>query len=138
MNVDPTTDIEGFLRALPEPATWERVEDGFWYVRIPGSARRWIPIELRLGPRTLEATSLYCIPPEENEAEAYRYLLAQNRKATGVAFCTERDRMVSIAGRIPRDEISADSLDAVVGAIVDLTEGTFQGYLRIGFASRFR
>lgn len=130
--------IEPYLTTLPEPATWERVREGFWYVRIPGTARSWIPIELDASVRTLGVTSHFCIPPEENEARAYAYLLRSNHRASGLAFSADAEGVICIVGRVPLDELDDERLDAVVGGVVDLTERTFRSYLRIGFASRFR
>jgi hypothetical protein len=130
--------IETYLSGLPSPCTWERVRDGFWYVRIAGTARSWIPIELELGERTLRIESKFCIPPEENQADAYRYLLQHAHRTPGVGFSSDRERIVCVLTAIPREVLDADSLDEAIGRVVDLTETTFQGYLRLGFASRFR
>lgn len=134
----PAVVVESYLSALPEPATWERVRPDFWYVRIPGTARAWIPVEIELGPRTLKLTSPFCMEPEEHHGPAYRYLLAHNERAGRVAFASDREHTVVIVGRLPLPEVDAESLDAMIGEIVDLTEKSFRSFLRLGFPRFFR
>ena len=131
--------VEGWLADLPEPATWELVRPGFWYVRIPGEKRRWIPIELSLGPRTLKAVSHVIPDPIENREEVYRFLLRYNHSAPGVCFSYDgSEGVLCLAGRIPRETLGPDTLDAVAGAIVDITERTFRSILHLGFGSLLR
>jgi hypothetical protein len=131
-----TEIVEAWLAELPDPATWELVRPGFWYVRIPGEKRRWIPIELSLGPRTLKAVSHVIPDPIENREEVYRFLLRHNHSATGVAFSYDgTEGVLCLVGRISRSELGPDSLDAIAGAIVDITERTFRSILHLGFGS---
>lgn len=129
--------IEAYLRERDRSLDWEHVREGFYFVRIPGSARRHIPIELSIGQRTLRAVSYFSIEPEEMQADAYRYLLQHNFAATGVAFSSDRDRAVALVGRVDLHALTTQLLDELIGKIVDTTEATFQAFLRIGFASRF-
>lgn len=125
--------VEAYLSEHPGLLSWERVEVGFWYVRVGGTARRVIPIEIALDQRTLRVLSYFMIPPDTDAAEAYWYLLRQNWAASGVAFAGAPDGAVCLVSRIPIDRLDADELDAVIGKVVDATERSFRGYLRIGF-----
>lgn len=131
--------VDRWIVSLPEEATAERVKPGFWYVRIPGTARRWIPIELELGERSLKITSHVIVEPEENQAQVYALLLRHNHSADGVAFSFEgREGVICLVGRLPLDRVSEDELDAVAGRIVETTEETFRTILELGFGSRLR
>jgi len=131
--------VEAWLADLPEPATWERVREGFWYVRLPGSNRRWIPIELSLGARTLKAVSHVIPDPIENREEVYRFLLRHNHAASGVAFSFDgREAVLCLVGRVSRTDLGPEALDALAGAIVETTERTFRSILQLGFASLLR
>lgn len=130
--------IEIWTGSLPEEATAEHVGDGFWYVRIPGAARRWIPIEIEGRERTVKVTSYVIVPPEEREADVYELLLKKNFRAGGVSFAIDPTGLVCLVGRIAREDLDPDRLDAVIGRIVEATEETFRSILQIGFGSRLR
>lgn len=124
---------------MPADATSERVRAGFWYVRIPGVSRRWIPVELELGDRTLKLTSHVIVEPDENHAEVYDLLLRHNFKASGVAFAIDgKEGVIALVARIGLTEVSVAALDDLVGRVVEATETTFRSILNLGFATRLR
>jgi hypothetical protein len=129
--------VATWVATLPEPATSERVRDDFFYVRVPGHARRWIPIEIEVDERTVRLTSHVLIPPEEDAESFWRFLLRTNADASDAAFAIDPDGVVLLVGRTPCDGLTEDDLDRIVGAIVTKTERTFRTLLRIGFASLF-
>jgi hypothetical protein len=131
--------IDTWLAGLPAEATSELVYPGFWYVRIPGQNRRWIPIEIDARDRTVKLTSHVIPEPDDNHAEVYAFLLRHNHAATGVAFSLDsREGVICLVARLRADELSIDRLDETVGGIVDLTETTFRSILRLGFSARLR
>ena len=131
--------IDRWLVALPEEATFERVRDNFWYVRLPGTARRWIPIEIEVGQRSVKLTSHVIIEPEERVEEVYAFLLRHNHRATGAYFSIDgTEGVICLVDRIALAEFDEPRLDAIVGAMVDETETTFRSILEIGFGSRLR
>ncbi len=131
--------IERWLDGLPDEATVERVREGFWYVRIRGVSRSWIPVEIEVGERSVKLTSHVITEPEEREAEVYKLLLRHNHKAGGVSYSLDgREGVICLVARIRRDEISCEELDAAIGRIVEETETTFRSILQIGFAKRMR
>lgn len=136
---DPAAVIEAWIIGLPDDATSERVRDGFWYVRIPGNARRWIPVEIALGERSVKLTSHVIIEPEENQADVYKLLLRHNHGADGVSFSYEgKEGVICLVARIQLDELSTQALDGTIGRIVERTEETFRSILSLGFESRLR
>ena len=137
MGPDVAPAIEDWIASLPEEATAERVRVDFWYVRLPGTARRWIPLEIEVGERTVKVTSHMIIEPDERHADVYRLLLRYNHEASGVAFSIDgREGVICLVGRIAIAEASAAALDAMAGRIVARTESTFRTILRLGFAGR--
>jgi hypothetical protein len=136
---DAAAVIDRWLVALPEEATFERVRDDFWYVRLPGIARRWIPIEIEVGQRSVKLTSHVLIEPEERVDEVYAFLLRHNHRATGAYFSIDgTEGVICLVDRIALFEFDDARLDATVGAMVDETETTFRSILEIGFGSRLR
>lgn len=136
---DPGAVVEAWIDRLPGEATSERVREGFWYVRIPGVARRWIPVEIESGKRSVKLTSHVIVEPEERQADVYKLLLRHNHSADGVSFSFEgREGVICVVARIQFSELSAESLDRSVGQIVQRSEETFRSILEIGFGSRLR
>ncbi|HVE91859.1 MAG TPA: hypothetical protein VNE62_06130 [Actinomycetota bacterium] len=128
--------IRAWLGGLPSDCTWERVRDGFWYVRIPGQARRWIPLELSIGSRTVTVVSHVIVEPVESQAEVYQFLLRTNFAAGRVAFAFEgAEGVICLVGRMPLAALAAGELDELVGAVVETTEKTFRSILQLGFGS---
>ena len=131
--------IERWIAALPDDTTCERVHSDLWYVRIPGVARSWIPVEIEVMERTVKVTSQVIPAPDERHADVYELLLRHNHAAPGVAFSIQgRDPVISLVARIAHDELDEAKLDLIVGQMVEETEKTFRTILETGFAARLR
>lgn len=134
---DVAAVVDRWIVDLPGEATSERVRHDFWYVRIPGNSRSWIPIEIEVGQRSVKLTSHVIIEPEERQADVYKLLLRHNHRADGVSFSFEgKEGVICLVARIPRAELDEEKLDLYVGHIVETTEETFRSILEIGFGSR--
>lgn len=132
----PTEIVSSWLAALGHPATYEQVREGFWYVRVNGINRQWIPIEISLGERTVLLVSHVIPDPIDNAESVYKYLLRKNFHVTDCAFAFEgREGVICLVSRIDIDALTSDELDRRVGSIVQLTEETFRVILSIGFES---
>lgn len=133
----PHAAVERWVSALPSEATCERVHSDFWYVRIPGVARRWIPVEIEIDERTLKVTSHVIIEPDDRHADVYAFLLRRNHQARGVAFSIDgKEGVICLVARMPREDCDEPRLDALVGRMVEETEETFRTILELGFAGR--
>lgn len=131
--------ISGWVDDLPAEATSERVHNDFWYVRIRGVARSWIPVEIEVQERSVKLTSHVIIEPEERKADVYKLLLRYNHRADGVSFSYEGgEGVICLVARIPREELDRQKLDLLVGRIVEATETTFRSILHIGFGRRMK
>jgi hypothetical protein len=131
--------VETWVGSLPEPATAERVRDNFWYVRIPGTARSWIPFEIDVGERSVKVTSHVIIEPDENHKEVYDLLLRHNHRAAGSYFSIDgKEGVICLVNRIPLADFDEFRLDEIVGSMIDETETTFRTILNLGFASRMK
>jgi hypothetical protein len=132
--------IESWIASLPDVATSERVTPTFWYVRIPGVARGWIPVEIDAsGERSVKLTSHLIIEPDENHAEVYAFLLRRNHAAPGIAFSLDgKEGVICLVTRMTHDAFDETALDEAVGTIVQQTEEVFRSILELGFASRLR
>lgn len=135
----PHAVIQRWVEALPETSTNERVHRDLWYVRVPGVARSWIPVEIEVMERSVKLTSQVIPAPDERHAAVYELLLRHNHTTPGVAFSIfGRDPIICLVSRIEHDELSERKLDLLVGQMVEETEKTFRSILEIGFERRLR
>jgi hypothetical protein len=131
--------VEGWVEAMPEGTTSERVTPSFWYVRIPGTNRSWIPIEIDVGERSVKLTSHVIIEPDEAHADVYAFLLRRNHRANGAAYSIDgKEGVLCLVTRIEHETLTDERLDEAVGTIVQETEEVFRTILAVGFASRFK
>jgi hypothetical protein len=136
---DALAVVETWAGSLPEPATSERVREHFWYVRIPGTARSWIPFEIDVGERSVKVTSHVIIEPDENHQQVYELLLRHNHRASGSFFSIDgKEGVICLVNRIPIGEFDEFRLDEIVGSMIEETETTFRTILQLGFAGRLK
>jgi hypothetical protein len=136
---DPIGIVETWTASLPEPSTSERVREDFWYVRIPGTTRSWIPFEIDVGQRSVKVTSHVIIEPDENHKAVYELLLRHNHRAPGSYFSIDgKEGVICLVNRIPLAEFDELKLDEVVGSMIEETETTFRTIINLGFASRMK
>jgi hypothetical protein len=135
---DPVALTERWVASLPEGTTSERVARDFWYVRVPGEKRSWIPFEIEVGDRSVKVTSHVIIEPDEAHADVFRFLLRRNHAASRIAFSIDgKEGVICLVSRISVDDFGEAALDEIVGLMVQETEEVFRTILMTGFASRF-
>jgi hypothetical protein len=108
-----------------------------WYVRLRGEDKDFTTVWLTLGQRTLRYETYVMPAPEENEATLYEHLLRRNERLVGAHFSIGIEDAVFLRGDLPNHALSEGELDRVLGTLYATVEQSFQGLLRIGFASRF-
>ncbi len=109
-----------------------------WYVRIRGEEKDVWTIWLTLGQRTLSFETYLTPAPEENHARFYEHLLRRNHKLQGLKLEIGVEDAVFLAGAMPADQVTAEALDWMLGAMYEAVELIFVPAMRIGYASRFR
>ena len=135
--------IDGWLAAIA--AGWMPVEaieratgdERRWYVRLRGEDKDFTTVWLTLGQRTLRYETYVMPAPEENDGALYEHLLRRNERLVGAHFSIGIEDAVFLRGELPNQALTEDELDRVIGTLFATVEQTFQGLLRIGFASRF-
>ena len=108
-----------------------------WYVRLRGEDKDFTTVWLTLGQRTLRYETYVMPAPEENSAELYEHLLRRNERLVGAHFSIGIEDAVFLRGEIGVAALTEAELDRAIGTLYATVEQTFQGLLRIGFASRF-
>ena len=136
------SDIDGWLLALRADWPIEAIdrEEGDrrrWFVRLRGEDKEFTTVWLTLGQRTLRYETYVMPAPEENAEALYENLLRRNEGLVGAHFSIGIEDAVFLRGELPNHALSEPELDRVLGTLYATVEQTFQGLLRIGFASRF-
>lgn len=138
-------DIDRWLDALrqryPQISAIDRGEEDDaqrWYVRLHGEDKDVTTIWLTLRQRTLRYETYVLPAPEENQAMMFEHLLRRNDRLVGAHFSIGEEDAVYLRGELPARAVDERELDRIIGTLFGTVEQTFQGLLRIAFASRFR
>ena len=135
--------IDGWLASIrteiPQILAVDRGDDDEvrWYVRLRGEEKDFTTIWLTLRQRTLRYETYVMAAPEENQAALFEHLLRRNERLVGAHFSIGIEDAVFLRGELPLRLVDEAELDRVIGTLFGIVEQTFQGLLRIGFASRF-
>ena len=156
---DPSSRVEAVRRAqaeveawLAEAATHEthgphgplRVEHelgvrpGEYVVQLPGERKLRTPVSLLLGDHSLSVSAFVIRNPDENHAGVHRRLLERNTRLRQVAFAIDRSGDVYLRGRLPLEAVTRDALDALLGEVLEVADGSFDELLALGFLSAMR
>ena len=119
---DPDSDV-----------VWCGEHEGRWGIRMRQSVRDFTTVWFEVGERTL-GYEAYVVPePPANRDEVYRQLLVRNQRQWRVHFAIDREGGVVLRGRLPADQVTAEELDAIVGAIYESVEEAFRSLVEWGF-----
>jgi hypothetical protein len=105
-----------------------------WMTMLAGEWKRTIPLLLDLDERSLKVTSLLAGVPDEGHGEVYRILLQKNQRPLPVHFALDDEGDLVLVGQLPLVAIDDRSLDELLGAVLTLSDETFNQVLRAGFA----
>jgi hypothetical protein len=137
--------LHRFRNEHPEVAAVDRAEPGDvapgeqrWYVRMRGDEKDFTTVWLTLGQRTLRYETYVMPAPEENVAQLYEQLLRHNDRLIGAHFSIGGEDAVFLRGELPLVALDAAEVDRILGSLYAYVERWFRGFLRVGFASRFR
>ena len=67
----------------------------------------------------------------------HRWLLQRNARLPGIAFAVDGDGDVYLVGRLPLDAVTPQ-LDALLGALLETADGSFDTLLTMGFLTSMR
>ena len=113
---------------------------GEYVVQLPGERKLRTPVSLLLGDHSLSVSAFVIRNPDENHAGVHRWLLERNprppgrwrSRSTGPATCT--CAACSCLSRRSR----RDTLDALLGEVLEVSDGSFNELLALGFLAAMR
>lgn len=117
---------------------WEESSPGRFEVTLPGERKQRTSCTLVVGEHSLRISAFIARHPDENNEAVYRWLLERNARASGVAFTVDHAGDVYLVGRLPLAAIDEAEVDRLLGAVLELSDGSFNTILELGFATSIR
>ncbi len=108
--------------------------DGRVMTMLAGEHKRTIPVLLEVGDTSLQITSLFTGAPDEAHADVYELLLHRNERSRWVHFALDDEGDVVLVGRVPLGSVDEVLVGEVLGEVLTVSDETFDGVLRRGFA----
>ncbi|MBW3658086.1 MAG: YbjN domain-containing protein [Actinobacteria bacterium] len=113
----------------------DEVGEDRWMTMMAGQWKRTIPMLLDLEERSLRVTSLLAGAPDEGHEDVYRLLLQRNQKPLPVHFALDDEGDIILTGSVPLSAVDERAVDELLGAVLAVSDDTFNSVLRKGFAS---
>jgi hypothetical protein len=107
-------------------------------VELPGEHKQKTVTTLNVGEHTLQVSAFVVRHPDENAPAVHRWLLERNAKLVGLAFTVDSAGDVYLVGRMPLASVTAEEMDALLGRVLDASDGSFNTLLELGFAGAIR
>ncbi|MFD4909262.1 type III secretion system chaperone family protein [Kitasatospora purpeofusca] len=105
---------------------------------LPGTRKLSTTCALRIGDHTLSVNAFVVRRPDENHEAVYRWLLERNTRLYGVAYAVDRLGDVYLAGRLPLEALTPDTVDRLLGTVLESADEPFNTLLELGFATAIR
>jgi hypothetical protein len=102
---------------------------------LPGEQKLRTTVSLLVGDHSLSASAFVIRHPDENHAAVHQWLLRRNSRLAGVAFAVDGEGDVFLVGRLPLAAVTAGTLDALLGAMLETADASFDPLLALGFRS---
>lgn len=104
-------------------------------IQLPGSTRIHVPVSVLVGARSLSASAFVCRNPDENHETVYRWLLRRNLRLRLTAFGIDSPGDIYLNGYLPLEAVSAQTLDALMGEMLQVADESFNELIGMGFLS---
>ena len=111
---------------------------GEYVVQLPGEKKLRTPVSVLVGDHSLSVSAFVVRNPDENHAGVHRWLLERNTRLRQVAFAIDRSGDVYLRGRLPLEAVSQESLDGLLGEVLEVADGSFNELLALGFLTSMR
>ncbi|MDH6111245.1 hypothetical protein P3T36_003269 [Kitasatospora sp. MAP12-15] len=132
------TELRAALDAAGVP--WEpAVSDPYTLVAtLPGTRKLSTTCALRVGDHTFSVNAFVIRRPDENHEAVMRWLLERNTRMYALGYALDSLGDVYLTGRLPLSALSADTVDRLLGTVLENADEPFNTLLELGFASAIR
>ena len=116
----------------------EGTRPGELIAALPGEHKLRTACSLLVGEHSLSASAFVIRRPDENTEQVYHWLLRRNSQLRGIAFAVDPDGDVFVVGRLPVAAVTAATVDALLGAVLEAADTSFDPLLALGFLTSMR
>ena len=134
--IDPRIIIEEFLDS--HDLEFEKRGSDTYLITLPGEKKLQTHCALIVGTHSLSINAFVIRKPDDNEASVHAWCLAKNASLYGVAFAINELRDIFLVGRLPLTAVTDREIDRLVGAVLQVSDSSFNPLLELGFANAIR
>lgn len=109
--------------------------DGRWAVRMRQETRDATTVWFEVGERSLRYEA-YVLPLPDDAGPAFLQALRRNAGMWRVFFAIDAENGLVLRGRMPRQRVTPEELDLVLGEIYEMVEVSFRPLLRVSYPER--
>ena len=134
--IDPRIIIEEFLDS--HDLDFERKDANSYLITLPGEKKLQTHCALIVGDHSLSINAFVIRKPDENEGAVHAWCLGKNASLYGIAFAINDVRDIFLVGRLPLSAVTEREIDRLVGAVLQVSDSSFNSLLELGFANSIR
>ena len=135
-SIDPRIIIEEFLDS--HDLGYEQSDENTFLITLPGEKKLQTHCALIVGTHSLSINAFVIRKPDDNEAAVHAWCLAKNASLYGIAFAINEVRDIFLVGRLPISAVTDREIDRLIGAVLEVSDSSFNTLLELGFANAIR
>ena len=134
--INPRITIEEFLDS--HDLEFEKKDSDTYLITLPGEKKLQTHCALIVGSHSLSINAFVIRKPDDNEAAVHAWCLSKNASLYGIAFAINELRDIFLVGRLPLSAVTDREIDRLVGAVLQVSDSSFNPLLELGFANAIR
>ena len=134
--IEPRIVIEEFLDS--HNLEFENKDINTFLITLPGEKKLQTHCALIVGDHSLSINAFVIRKPDDNEAGVHAWCMAKNASLYGVAFAINDVRDIFLVGRLPLTAVTDQEIDRLIGAVLEISDASFNPLLELGFANAIR
>lgn len=135
MSPDPAAVVSDFLESRADHITVLGSREGVWDLLLPSYWKESIAVSFELGDWNLRAEAFFMRAPEDNVGRTYHLFLQRNRRSGLWRFAASESGDVLLRAVVPREAITDEQLDRLLGTLVQLVDETYVPAMKLGYES---
>lgn len=135
-----TRDLDGVIRkALVDGGLdYESPHPGHFFITLPGTQKLATHCWMIVGDHSVLVEAFVMRCPDEAADQVHSLLLTRNARMFAVSWAIDSAGDVYLVGRLPHAAITADSIDGILGAVLDYADSSFNALLELGFGGAIK
>lgn len=113
-------------------------QPGAFVANLPGQKRLKTACWLVVGGQGLAVEAFVVRKPEENHEQVHGWLLTRNARMFGVYWSIDDCGDIYLTGRWPLAAVTPQSIDRLLGVVLDYADSAFNTLLELGFGSSIK